>query len=242
MVGQDSHVPVVQTRDNDGMPIGVPGTTVYARLSTVSMQPVAPEKIHGVVVESNGSTSVAFQHLHAEIAGDFYLTFVAGFSVGVQISSIPVHIAISGSLPTSLSFIEHLPGRVVLQSTVGTRLGLEDAYDNVANAVIAVCSVEILQMPVGATISNLEQKTFASGQVSWNDIGLSTSGVYRFKFHASGSLSDVRFNLSSAEAIVEVLPSGRPASLHILQQPGSATPVSCVSVRAYMYARARSCA
>ena len=242
VVGQDSHVPVVQTRDNDGMAIGVPGTTVYARLSTLSLQPVAPEKIHGVVVESNGSAVVAFQHLHAEISGDFYLTFVAGFSVGVQISSMPVHIAISGSLPTSLSFIEHFPDRIVLQSTVGTRLGLEDAYDNVANAVIAVCSVEIMQMPVGATVSNLEEKTFASGQVSWNGIGLSTSGVYRFKFHASGTLSDVRFNLSSAEAIVEVLPSGRPASLHILQQPGSATPVSCVSVRGYMYAGARSCA
>jgi len=66
---------------------------------------------------------------------------------------------------------------------------------------------------------------FVNGQVSWETIGLSTAGVYHLRFHASGTLSGYKFNISSQVAILEVLPSGRPASLHILQQPGNAAPV-----------------
>ena len=80
-------------------------------------------------------------------------------------------------------------------------------------------------MPVGASVSSIETKTFVNGEVSWDTIGFPIAGVYHFKFHASGTLAEYNFNISSDLAILEILPSGRPASLHVLQQPGNAAPV-----------------
>jgi len=89
-----------------------------------------------------------------------------------------------------------------------------------------------MNQPVNASVSSIEAKVFVNGQVSWETIGLSTAGVYRLRFHASGTLSEYKFNISSQVAILEVLPSGRPASLHILQQPGNAAPVHYLLARA----------
>ena len=69
-------------------------------------------------------------------------------------------------------------------------------------------------------------KNFVSGEVSWSSIGFSQAGVYVFKFHAIGEFLGSNFTISSDTAILEVLPSGRPATMHILQQPGNAAPVS----------------
>ena len=69
-------------------------------------------------------------------------------------------------------------------------------------------------------------KNFVSGEVSWSSIGFSQAGVYVFKFHAIGEFLGSNFTISSETAILEVLPSGRPATMHILQQPGNAAPVS----------------
>jgi len=96
-------------------------------------------------------------------------------------------------------------------------------------------------MPVGASVTGIEDKAFVSGEVSWGTIGFSTSGVYRLKFYASGTLAAYAFNLSSDTAILEVLPSGRPATMHILQEPGNAAPVSpplwifCAMQRSHMH-------
>ena len=82
-----------------------------------------------------------------------------------------------------------------------------------------------MRRPVNATVSSIEGKSFVDGQVSWNSIGFSTAGVYRVKFRASSSLPESTFNLSSDMGMVEVLPCGLPATLHILQQPSNAAPV-----------------
>jgi hypothetical protein len=87
-------------------------------------------------------------------------------------------------------------------------------------------TAEVTQKPVDATVTGIEVKTFISGEVSWSSIGFSKAGVYNFKFHAQGELSGSKFAISSDTAILEVLPSGRPATLHILQEPGNAAPVS----------------
>jgi len=90
--------------------------------------------------------------------------------------------------------------------------------------LLVICT-ELMRRPVNATVRSIEGKSFVDGQVSWNSIGFSTAGVYRVKFHASSSLPESTFNLSSDMGMVEVLPSGLPATLHILQQPSNAAPV-----------------
>jgi hypothetical protein len=74
-------------------------------------------------------------------------------------------------------------------------------------------------------VTHIETKVFVNGQVSWDSIGISTAGLYQMRFHAGGTQSEVTFNLTSTVATIEVLPSSRPATLHILQQPGNAAPV-----------------
>jgi hypothetical protein len=134
--------PVLQMRDNDGMPIDVPARTVYARLAyTVPSIPVEAGRIQGVRMESNYSSSVTFRNLQTDAAGQMSLHFVAGFASGLCLRSRSVSIAIVSASPTALNFLEYLPTRIVLRSTARTTLQLKDAFDNVANGVIATCRV-----------------------------------------------------------------------------------------------------
>ena len=87
-------------------------------------------------------------------------------------------------------------------------------------------TAEVTKKPVDATVTGIGVKTFSSGEVSWSSIGFSKAGMYYFKFHAKGELSGSKFAISSDTAILEVLPTGRPATMHILQEPGNAAPVS----------------
>ena len=84
---------------------------------------------------------------------------------------------------------------------------------------------EVLKKPAAATVTGFEDKAFIAGQVSWDAIGFTTAGVYRFQFHASGALENSTFNISSGVAEIEILPCGRPDTLNILEQPGNAIPV-----------------
>ncbi len=84
----------------------------------------------------------------------------------------------------------------------------------------------MIRKPVDASVTGIDVKNFVSGEVSWSSIGFSQAGVYVFKFHAIGEFLGSNFTISSDTAILEVLPSGRPATMHILQQPGNAAPVS----------------
>jgi hypothetical protein len=84
----------------------------------------------------------------------------------------------------------------------------------------------VIRKPVDASVTGIDVKNFVSGEVSWSSIGFSQAGVYVFKFHAIGEFLGSNFTISSDTAILEVLPSGRPATMHILQQPGNAAPVS----------------
>lgn len=65
------------------MPIDVPSTTVYARLSTSSSIPVEAAKIQGAVIQSNASSSITFPQLRSDVSGITYLSFVAGHGAGV---------------------------------------------------------------------------------------------------------------------------------------------------------------
>lgn len=134
--------PVLQMRDNDGMPIDVPARTVYARLAyTVPSIPVEAGRIQDVRMESNYSSSVTFRNLQTDAAGQMSLHFVAGFASGLCLRSTSVSIAIVSASPTALNFLEYLASRIVLRSTARTTLQLKDAFDNVANGVIASCRV-----------------------------------------------------------------------------------------------------
>ena len=84
----------------------------------------------------------------------------------------------------------------------------------------------MIRKPVDASVTGIDVKNFVSGEVSWSSIGFSQAGVYVFKFHAIGEFLGSNFTISSDTAILEVLPTGRPATMHILQQPGNAAPVS----------------
>ena len=85
---------------------------------------------------------------------------------------------------------------------------------------------EVIRKPVDASVTGIDVKNFVNGVVSWSSIDFSKAGVYVFKFHAIGKLWGSNFTVSSDTAILEVLPTGRPATMHILQQPGNAAPVS----------------
>ena len=138
--GPDEAYPIVQARDNDGIPIRVPAHKVYARLATPSA-PVVPEKLQGLVVVSNSTESVAFSSIHTEVSGAMRLTFVAGFDAGLRLQSATVNIDIGGSAPSTLVFLEPLARRIILGSTASTKIQLKDDYDNVADAVVAACVV-----------------------------------------------------------------------------------------------------
>jgi hypothetical protein len=131
----------VQARDNDGMPINVPATTVYARLSNSAALPVEATRIQGVVMKSNSSASITFPGIRSDVSGQAYLTFVAGFAAGLQLMSKSAGIFFSGSTPTALNFLSYLARRIVLKSTASTSLQLKDVFDNVANAVMGTCRV-----------------------------------------------------------------------------------------------------
>jgi len=141
VLGHASHQPRVQARDNDGMPINVPATTVYARLSNSAAMPVEATRIQGVVIKSNASASITFPGIQSDVSGQAYLSFVAGFDAGLQLMSKSAGIFFSGSTPTALNFISYLARRIVLKSTASTSLQLKDVFDNVANAVMGTCRV-----------------------------------------------------------------------------------------------------
>lgn len=141
VLGHASRQPRVQARDNDGMPINVPATTVYARLSNSAALPVEATRIQGVVMKSNSSASITFPGIRSDVSGQAYLTFVAGFAAGLQLMSKSAGIFFSGSTPTALNFLSYLARRIVLKSTASTSLQLKDVFDNVANAVVGTCRV-----------------------------------------------------------------------------------------------------
>jgi hypothetical protein len=141
VLGHASRQPRVQARDNDGMPINVPATTVYARLSNSAALPVEATRIQGVVMKSNSSASITFPDIRSDVSGQAYLSFVAGFDSGLQLISKSAGIFFSGSTPTALNFLSYLARRIVLKSTASTSLQLKDVFDNVANAVVGTCRV-----------------------------------------------------------------------------------------------------
>ena len=152
-LGHASNQPRVQVRDNDGMPIDVPATTVYGRLSTSAGMPIEATKIQGVVTQSNATASITFQDIKSVVSGHASLSFVAGFDAGLQLASKSVGVFISGSAPTALNFLSHLARRIVLKSTASTSLQLKDIFDNVANAVVANCTIGLCHLTV-ATVSD----------------------------------------------------------------------------------------